>query len=87
MVLQRIIDLSLIRPSLLSLATRIRPLVSAHGTCPIAFVLWMVKQSKIGFAEDSWAPRINLGYLVKVLLNVSVARLGRPLDLGLTIPV
>ena len=87
MVLQRIGDQSLIRSSLLSLATGIGLLVSTHGTCPVAFILWMIKQSKAGFAKDSWAPRIDIGYLVKVFPNVGVTRLGRPLDLGLTVPV
>ena len=87
MVLQRIRDKSLMRSSLLSLATRIGLLVSAHGARPVLFVLWVIKQSKTGLAEDSWAPRINIGYLVKAFPDVGVARIGGPFDLGLTVPV
>ena len=47
----------------------------------------MIKQSKAGFAEDSLAPKIDVGYLVKVFLNGGVARLGGLFDLGLTVPV
>ena len=75
------------RSSLLSLTTGIRLLVSTYSTYPVTFILWIIKQSKIGFIKDSGAPRIDIGYLVKVFPNVSVTRLGRPLDLGLTVPV
>ena len=87
MILQRIQDQSLMRSSLLSLATGIRLLVSAHSACPVLFVLWVIKQRKTGLAEDSWAPRIDIGYLVKVFLNVGVARLSGPFDLELPVPV
>ena len=61
--------------------------MSTHGACPILFILWVIKQSKTGLAEDSWAPRIDIGYLVKVSPNVGVARLCGLFYLGLTVPV